>query len=427
MSAKSLRSRAVLLGLAVLCAAGLITAFAMSTAGEWTPSSDELTMLRSLWIGSLKPLPPDPSNRYADDPRAAAFGQALFYDTRFSANGQVACATCHRPELMFQDGLPLAHGVGTTGRRAMTLVGTAYSPWFFWDGRKDSQWAQALGPMESAVEHGGNRTLYAHLIAQNYRTEYEALFGPLPDLSHLPANAGPVADPVAHAAWDSMPTTDQQSISRVYANIGKAIAAYERLLRPGSSRFDAYVETLLNHEQAKAQTLFTAEETAGLRLFIGKANCTRCHNGPLFTDNYFHNTGVPAAPALPPDLGRATGAPQVKADEFNCLSPYSDAQAQDCVELRFMIAEGDALVGQFKPPSLRNVAGRGPYMHAGQLATLEDVLSHYSRAPQAPVGHSEIQPLNLSESEKQQLSEFLKTLSGPIAADPKWLRAPARQ
>ena len=86
----------------------------------------------------------------------------------------------------------MAHGVGTTTRRTMSIVGTAYTPWLFWDGRKDSQWAQALGPMENPKEHGGNRTLYTHLIAQYYRTEYEALFGPLPDAAHLPPSAGPV-------------------------------------------------------------------------------------------------------------------------------------------------------------------------------------------------------------------------------------------
>lgn len=130
----------------------LITA--CSTFGEAPWSDDGLAQLRSLWIGSLQPLPVDPSNQYADDPRATKFGQNLFFDTRFSSNGEVACATCHQPDKLFQDGTPLAHGVGTTDRRTMTIIGTAYSPWLFWDGRKDSQWAQALGPMESPVEHG---------------------------------------------------------------------------------------------------------------------------------------------------------------------------------------------------------------------------------------------------------------------------------
>ncbi len=399
-----------------------IIAFVALPRSAWT--SDEVAKLRNLWIGSLPPLPPDPSNKYADDPRAAAFGHSLFFDKRFSSNGKVACATCHQPDKLFQDGLPQAKGVGTTPRRAMTIVGTAYSPWFFWDGRKDSQWAQALGPMENAKEHGGNRTLYAHLIAQNYRAEYESLFGPLPDLSQLPPSAGPVDDPVARAAWDGMKAQDREAVTRVYANMGKAIAAYDRKLMPGPSRFDAYVQAVLNNDTSTLQSTLSPDEVAGLRIFIGKGECTKCHNGPLFTNNDFHNTGVPAAPANPQDTGRALGAKQVRADEFNCLSRYSDAKPEQCAELRFMIADGEKLLGEFKPPSLRNVAERGPYMNAGQFQTLDEVLAFYNRAPEAPVGHTELNPLNLSQTEMAQLIAFLKTLSGPLATSPEWLGPP---
>jgi cytochrome c peroxidase len=389
-----------------------------------TWSAEEVAQLRSLWLGSLPALPADPSNRYGDDPGAAALGQKLFFDTRFSSNGQVACATCHKPELGFQDGTPLAHGVGVTNRRTMPLAGAAYSPWLFWDGRKDSLWAQALGPLESSVEHGGSRTQYAQLIAQYYRTEYEAIFGPLPDLSGLPVQAGPVADPHARAAWEEMVSGDQAAVTRIFANMGKAIAAYEQRLLPGSSRFDQYVEAVVNNDTEAMQSLLTADEVAGLRLFIGRANCTQCHNGPLLTDNHFHNTGVPAAPGLPEDVGRALGAPQVAADEFNCLSQYSDARPEECAELRYMITEGEELIRQFRPPSLRNVAERPPYMHAGQFANLEEVLDHYNNAPEAPAGHSELEPLGLSDAELDQLMAFLRTLSGSVAAEPHWLQPP---
>jgi cytochrome c peroxidase len=113
----------------------------------------------------------------ADDPRAAELGRQLFFDTRLSANGRVACATCHKPDQEFQDGTPLANGVGLTNRRTMPIAGTADSPFLFWDGRKDSQWAQALGPLESPVEHGGNRDQYAQVIAEHYRPAYEQVFG----------------------------------------------------------------------------------------------------------------------------------------------------------------------------------------------------------------------------------------------------------
>jgi cytochrome c peroxidase len=413
----------VVLGAAALIALAAWGATILLTDNTaWTDAN--IKTLRSLSIGELPPLPPDPSNRYADNAQAALLGQKLFFDTRFSANGKVACATCHLPGKAFQDGLPLAQGVGTTTRRTMSIIGTAYSPWLFWDGRKDSQWSQALGPMESAVEHGGSRTQYAHLIAQYYRVEYEALFGPLPDLSSLPASAGPVADPQIHAAWDKLTPSEQDEVSRIYANMGKAIAAYERQLNPGPARFDSYVQAVLSKDTKGMQSILSTDEIAGLRLFIGKANCTQCHNGSLFTDNHFHNTGVPAVASLPEDVGRLTGAAQVQKDEFNCLGKYSDADPSACSELKFMISSGDELRRAYRPPSLRGVADRPPYMHAGQFATLVDVLRHYSTAPASPAGHSEIHPLALSETEQSQLIAFLRTLSASVNTDPKWLQMP---
>ena len=392
-------------------------------ASDWTEA--EIASLRSVWIGSLEKLPPDPSNVYSDSPAAAALGHKLFFDRRFSSTGSISCSVCHRPERLFQDDIRLGRGIGTTNRRTMTIIGTAYSPWLFWDGRKDSLWSQALGPMENPVEHGGNRTQYAHLIARYYRQEYEALFGPLPDLSGLPASAGPVPDPQARSAWEAMPPQQQEAVTHIYANMGKAIAAYERLLLPGPARFDQYAQAMLQGDQRSAGKILTAREIAGLKLFIGKANCLQCHNGPLFTDNHFHNTGVPDVPGLPEDLGRASGAKLVQSDEFNCLSPYSDARPGDCRELRYMIAEGGELVRQFKPPSLRNVTGRAPYMHAGQYASLEDVLAHYNLAPDAPRGHSELEALSLTADEIDQLIAFLGTLSGPLAVADEWLQPPA--
>jgi cytochrome c peroxidase len=399
----------------------LIAACSSILPTRW--SEDELATLKNLWISSLPPLPADPSNQYADNPDAAAFGQKLFFDTRFSSNSKVACATCHLPDKQFQDGTPLANGVGTTNRRTMTVLGTAYSPWLFWDGRKDRQWAQALGPMESAVEHGRNRTLYAHLIAEFYADEYTALFGQLPNLSGLPRSAGPVADPEAAANWEAMSSEEKEAVTRIYVNMGKSIAAYERRLNPGASRFDQYVEAILNNDPA-AGDILTGDEIAGLKLVIGEANCTNCHNGPLFTNNDFHNTGVLAAKDLPDDVGRSLGTQQVLADEFNCLSIYSDAQPDECAELNFLVIDEHQQERQYKPPSLRNVSQRGPFMHAGQFTTLAEVLNHYNTAPEAPAGHSELEPLNLTEKQIAQIIAFLKTLDDPIDADPRWLTAP---
>ena len=102
----------------------------------------------------------DPSNRVSRNASAVDLGKRLFFDTRLSSTSKVSCATCHLPEREFQDGTPLASGVGTTNRRTMPIIAAAYSPFLFWDGRKDSLWSQALGPLESPVEHGGTREQY---------------------------------------------------------------------------------------------------------------------------------------------------------------------------------------------------------------------------------------------------------------------------
>ena len=303
----------------------------------------------------------------------------------------------------------------------MTVLGTAHSAWLFWDGRKDSQWAQALAPLETAAEHGGSRGMYAHVVAEHYRAEYEAIFGELPDLddeARFPATAGPVDDPAAHASWDAMSGVDRDAVTTVFVNIGKAIAAFERGLVPGPSRFDRFAEGVLA-EDASDTTALAADEIAGLRLFIGPAGCTNCHNGPLFTNQGFHNTGVPPAAGREPDRGRADGIGRVQADEFNCLSRWSDADPDDCIALRFLRDDTEAFVGAFKPPSLRNVARTGPYMHAGQLETLADVLRHYDEAPRAAIGHSELEPLALTDAQLAQLEAFLRTLDELPAGTPR--------
>ncbi|WP_209426677.1 cytochrome c peroxidase [Pararhodobacter sp. SW119] len=372
-------------------------------------SDEDLALVRSLSLDALPRTPADPSNRVADDPRAAELGRGLFFDTRFSSTGDVACATCHLPERQFQDDLPLARGVGRTDRRTMPIAGMAHSPFLFWDGRKDSLWAQALGPLESPVEHGGDRTRYAHLVAEHYAEHYEAIFGPLPDLDLLPAHAGPVAEPTATAAWDGMSEADREAVNVVFANIGKAIAAFERTIDPPETRFDAWVGS----PEFPEPGLLTEHEVAGLRLFIGEGQCINCHNGPLLTDNHFHNTGIPAAPDLPEDRGREAGARLVREDPFNCLGPYSDADPSECTELRFMAPASHEMLRAFKTPSLRGVAGRPPYMHAGQIGTLADVIGHYAAAPHAPEGHSELRPVDLNEAERAQLEAFLRALDEP--------------
>jgi cytochrome c peroxidase len=413
----SLRS-ALFLGAAALAVLGCALA-----SGTGRPSDDVLRAALELSLETLEPLPGDPSNRWADDERAADLGHRLFFDSRLSADGRVSCATCHDPSREFQDSLPLAKGVGTTDRRTMPVTATAHSPFLFWDGRKDSLWAQALGPLESAVEHGGTRARYAHVTAEHYRADYERIFGPLPDLRDVPGVAGPVADPKARAAWEGLAAAKRDEVTAVFVNLGKAIAAYERRIQYGPSRFDKFVSGW-KANRTPPNGVLTSDEIKGLELFVGKANCTQCHNGALFTNNEFHNTGVPRAPGPPQDHGRIAAIEAVKTDEFNCRSRWSDAGARGCPELDALAASGPQLERAFKVPSLRNVAQRAPHMHAGQFATLAEVLEHYNRAPAAPSGRTELKPLRLSQAELRQLEAFLRTLSGGVTGPARYLRAP---
>ncbi|MDF1501403.1 cytochrome c peroxidase [Roseisolibacter sp. H3M3-2] len=412
----------VLTTAAALAAAAPARSF--TGGGRWT--AEERETLRSLSLAALGPLPPDPSNRVADDTAAAALGHRLFFDPRLSGNGRVSCALCHVPGRVFQDGAPLSAGVGTTTRRTQPIAGTAYTPWQFWDGRADSQWAQALGPLESAVEHGTTRTQVVLAVAEHHRRAYVAAFGPLPDLDGLPERAGPVPNPTWRAEWGRIPAARQEEVTRVYVNVGKAIAAYERRIGYAPTRFDRYVEAELAGRPHTAASAFSADEEAGLRTFVGKGRCVTCHVGPRLTDDGFHNTGVPPSPDVPaPDSGRATGARDVLAAEFNCRSRWSDVRPEECAALRGTVAGGEALVRAFKTPSLRGVPHRAPYMHAGQLARLEDVVAHYDRAPAAPAGRSELRPLGLSAAERRQLVAFLRTLRGPVSAPPAFLAFPS--
>ena len=362
-----------------------------SSPPDWTES--EIAVLKSLWLESLPDLPPDPSNAVADNPAAAEFGRQLFFDTRLSANGGISCATCHQQERRFTDGLQKAQGIGTTLRHTPSIVGTAYSPWQFWDGRRDSQWSQALAPLEDANEHATDRGQVVNLIAQDltYRSSYESLFGVLPDLSG----------------------GDATVLNTIFANIGKSIAAFERTVMPTTSRFDEYVQALVDDDAARQEQLFSDDERWGLRLFIGEANCTQCHNGPLFTNHEFHNTAVINFPGDIPDTARAAGVKEVMANEFNCRGLYSDDPELRCAELEFA-RRGVELIGAFKTPSLRNLENTAPFMHKGQIATLADVLEHYNEAPDAMIGHNEAKPLGLGRRELQQIEAFLRTLAAPV-------------
>lgn len=376
-------------------------------------SAPEWAVLQTLQLRRLPPAERDPSNAVADIPAAAALGKRLFFDRRLSANGQVACASCHDPARQFQDGKPFGVGLGTGTRRTMALVESGRGAWQFWDGRKDSLWSQALGPMEDPAEHGGSRVAYARQLAAHYRTEYEALFDALPDMAAWPQAAGPKGTAQERAAWDRMSPAERAAASRVFANLGKAIAAYERTLHFTPARLDRYLAQLETDAPA-AGTLLTVAEKRGLRLFIGKAACVTCHQGPLLTDHAFHNTGVPPRAPAAAAGGRAAALDQLLRDEFNCLGVHSDARPDECAELAFLATDDPHMVGAFKTPGLRNVAERAPYMHASQFASLEAVVRHYAAAPPAALGTNERKPVPLSATEIADLVQFLGTLSSPV-------------
>ena len=416
-------------GLAAIAVAAAWWAYGPREPADWTVA--DLATLDSLSLASLPPLPPDPSNAVADNEDAARFGHQLFFDTRLSANGRVSCATCHQPERRFSDGLPKGRGIGLSGRNTRSIVGTAYSPWLYWDGRRDSQWAQALSPLEDPAEHGGNRMAYVHFISSepDYRLQYERLFGALPDFSddrRFPADAAPVEDPVLNAAWSSMSVDDRRLVNSVFANIGKVIAAYERKIMPGPSRFDHYVDALRQGDASIAETALSKEEILGLQLFIDEARCTECHNGPLFTNHEFHNTGILSFAGEVPDRGRIDGVRKLLADPFNCLGDYSDDPLRNCPELTY-VRQGIELLGATRTPSLRNLGSTAPYAHKGQQASIADVLDQYNRSPLAMIGHNEAEnPLGLSRRELRWLEAFLVSLDAPLATAPEWLSPPGR-
>jgi cytochrome c peroxidase len=405
------------LGAVAITATAATWSIASSLAGADHWSAEEVAVLSSMHISQLAPAASDPSNAADGKPAAIAFGRQLFFDKRLSSNGAVSCASCHDPGKSFQDGLPQGRGVGLGTRRTMPVAGAAHSPWLFWDGRADSLWAQALGPLENPLEHGGTRARYARLVQAYYRESYEKVFGAMPRLGHVPEDASPNGTAAQRQAWEALDEATRTDISRIYANMGKAIAAYEKTLRFSGSRFDAYVDATVRGDP-KAPTLLTEPEKRGLRIFIGEGRCATCHNGPLLTDQHFHNTGVPRLDPKHPDLGRSAATALVAKDEFNCLGRYSDARPEQCEELAFMVKDDPNLVGAFKTPGLRGVALRAPYMHAGQFGSLKEVVGHYRKAPAAPVGKSELAKIRLSDTEVEYLAAFLGTLDSPVREQP---------
>ncbi len=287
------------------------------------------------------PIPPTNLNYKAK----VELGKLLYFDGRLSKNGQVSCAFCHNPFAGFADPRQTSIGVGGKigGRNAPTVYNTAFLPLQFWDGRAGSLEEQAIGPIHNPVEMAETHENVVVKIVKirGYRDLFEKAFGSGVSLQ----------------------------------GIAEAIAAYERTVISTNSAFDKYV---LGEKQAMDDAA-----VRGMALFKGKARCILCHNGPNFTDNQFHNLGVPQDGPMKEDLGR------------------------------YYVTRQDGDKGAFKTPTLRSIVETGPYMHDGVFKSLEEVIDFLDQGGgQNPNLSPLMKPLGLTKEEKGDLLAFLKALTG---------------
>jgi len=418
-------------------------------------TSQERAVLLALSPMPLPPPPPDPANRFADSPPAAALGQRLFYDPSFAGPlldsdnnggpqslgstgqaGRVACAGCHLPTGGFSDTRSfqrqISLGAGWGRRRAPSLLDVGQAKLLMWDGRRDALYNQIFGPLESVVEMNSSRLYMAEQIRRKYAGDYRAIFGPIPPLDDptqfpqlradrtgcqpknrsdpQPLCNGPFHGmPGDHAEFDGLSPDKQRAVTAVVVNAGKAIAAFERLLRCGPAPFDAWI-----HGDAAA---VSQPAQRGAALFVDKAGCVGCHSGPFLSDQQFHNVGlkpqiVQQAFKDSGDRGAAAGLADARADPLNTLGRFSDGS-----DGRLPSAIAPAMEGAFRTPTLRCVSTRPAFMHTGQLRTLAAVTSFFDRGGDSSgyPGRSEIHPLGLSEREESDLVAFLQSLDGPGA------------
>jgi cytochrome c peroxidase len=298
-----------------------------------------------------------------------------------------------------------------------------------WDGKRDTLYDQILGPLETVVEMNSSRLFMAEQLYRTYRVEYESIFGsmpPLDDTSQFPAlgasqtgcqpknptNPAPSCDGTFHgipgdgSEYDAMTTANQDAVTRVVVNAGKAIGAYERRLTCGTTPFDAWMH---------GGSPISVAAQRGAKLFVGKGNCASCHAGPFLSDQQFHDVGL--APAVvqqdfldAPDVGAAAGVTFAIANPINSKSAFSDGY-----DGRLPDAVSPAMTGAFRTPTLRCVSMRPAFMHTGQLQTLADVVAFFSDGGDFDgyPGKSELHRVDLSQDEQADLVAFLETLRGP--------------
>jgi cytochrome c peroxidase len=372
----------------------------------------------------LSPLPEpplDPTNKFSGDPGAARLGQFVFFDPRFSGSGKVSCATCHVPEKSFTDGKHFGEGAAVLERHTPSLWNVAYNRWFFWDGRADSLWAQALQPVEEPREHGISRLAVAHTLYDDadLRRGYEDVFGPLPELGDV-ARFPPVGRPLPDTASPTRapgtgwrPRTGRRRPRlRQLRQGARRLRAPARLARGALRR--------VRGRGARGQALRAARPDPrrpprAQALRRGGALRPVSQRAQLHRQGVHDNRVGPLLGGTRLDAGRYDGIPRVQADPFNGLGAFSDApQGEAEAKVRYLLRAGHNW-SEFKTPSLRNVVLTAPYMHQGQLATLDDVLQHYNTLEHAVPSHHQgertLVPLNLSADELADLREFLESLT----------------
>lgn len=310
-------------------------------------------------------------------------GRKLFHDTRFSADRTVSCATCHQPDKAFTDGLTVAKGINHLPgpRNTPTVINAAFYTRFFLDGRRESLESQALDPILNPIEHGLSE---AQIIVEKIRN-----------------------DPSYLQQFRRVFEVNPDNIS--IEHVAKAIASYERTLISGNSPFDQYffggIKTALSTSAAR-----------GLNIFRRKANCANCHeiswDNALFTDNRFYNIGIgyqQIEPVLETYLAGLQSNPESGDSKVTVLSNRQRSELG-----RFSVSRITADIGNFRTPTLRNIALTGPYMHDGSLKTLEEVIDYYNRGGNPnPYLDPAIFPLRLTVEEKTDLAAFLHALSSP--------------
>jgi cytochrome c peroxidase len=366
----------------------LARAFVLSQALDFSEEERAKILLHGPWP---PPLEPDPSNRVSGKPEAIALGEKLFFEPRLSGPGSVLCATCHAPFRAFQDGKARGFGLQEVDRNTLSVVDARFHRWFGWDGAQDSLWAQSIRPLLDPREMDASAAHVAQVVRDIFPREYEKAFA------------------------RSVPGNDEA----VLVDAGKALAAFQETLVSGRTAFDDFRDALENGDTERAAR-YPLNAQRGLRLFIGKGNCSVCHFGPQFTNGEFADTGMPffAAPGRV-DGGRHAGLKKLKDSRFNLLGRYNDdASKRTAVGTRHVQPQHRNF-GEFRVPSLRGVPLTAPYMHNGSLATLRDVVGFYSELNEERLhadGERILRPLKLSQAETEDLVAFLESLTDLKAA-----------